>query len=231
MILTQMLRRYLKLAPVVSDDLLQAAYHKSGHIVLAYSYGYSCHRVDLKEAENIDLHYKEDLMLVAGILSYSIDPCLFDNLPEFSRRKAAMVTGRLINMLCAGYLAQQKIVRGDHGIAEICDKLIENPPSSVARLRQFHETVFETAQDRTASKFFIQSIAGFLEIGSNWKQVDSLARHLLNAPGQTLDQHSIEKLLGRPNVTEMSFRASVITQLSELKSRKIMTSPLAIDSE
>ncbi|RYF92221.1 MAG: hypothetical protein EOO02_25105, partial [Chitinophagaceae bacterium] len=132
MILTQMLRRYLNLAPAVSDDLLQAAYHKSGHIVLAYSYGYSCHRVDLKEAENIDLHYKEDLMLVAGIFSYSLDPCLFDNLPEFSRRKAAMVTGRLINMLCAGYLAQQKIMKAKGRKSEICDQLIDNPPPSIA---------------------------------------------------------------------------------------------------
>ena len=72
MIFTNLVRRYLNLAPALSNNLIQIAYHKSGHIALAYSYGYSCHRMDLKEIENIDIHYKDDLMLVAGIIRSSI---------------------------------------------------------------------------------------------------------------------------------------------------------------
>src|SRR5688572_3069930 len=197
MIFTNIVRRYLNLAPALSDTLIQTAYHKSGHIVLAYSYGYSCHRVDLKEIENIDIHYKEDLMLVAGIVSYSIDPVLFDNLPEYHQKRAGIVTERLINMLTSGYLAQQRSELGEQCLYRAGEELLKHPPAPIDRLTNFHKRISAEPADPYTRAFNVQSMSYFLTRPENWKLIDSLARNLLYAPANTLDQHAIEKIINR----------------------------------
>ncbi len=195
MIFTNLVRRYLNLAPALSNNLIQIAYHKSGHIVLAYSYGYSCHRMDLKEIENIDIHYKDDLMLVAGIVSYSIDEELFDNLPDHHKKRAGIVTERLINMMTAGYLTQQRADFGEQCLFRAGEELLQHPPAPIDRLQNFLEKWQKEPADPYAKTFHVQSLAYFLTRPENWKLIDTLARSLLYAPGQTLDQHAIEKII------------------------------------
>jgi hypothetical protein len=224
MIFTNLVRRYLNLAPALSNTLIQTAYHKSGHIVLAYSYGYSCHRVDLKEIENIDIHYKEDLMLVAGIVSYSIDPMLFDSLPEFHRKRAGVVTERLINMLTAGYLAQQRSEFGEQCLFRAGDHLLQQPPASIDRLTQFQQNLIADASDPFSRAFNVQSLSYFLTRSENWKLVDNLARHLLYAPGNTLDQHAIEKIINRSGAVKVNQSGGALRPIGELGHRAISTS-------
>jgi hypothetical protein len=207
MIFTNIIRRYLNLAPALSNTLIQTAYHKSGHIVLAYSYGYSCHRVDLKEIENIDIHYKEDLMLVAGIVSYSIDPVLFDNLPEYHQKRAGIVTERLINMLTSGYLAQQRSELGEQCLFRAGEELLKHPPAPIDRLTNFNDRLSAEPADPYTRAFNVQSMSYFLTRPENWKLIDSLARHLLYAPANTLDQHAIEKIIHRSD----AFKPAVIS--------------------
>ena len=210
-----MFRRYLNLTPTPSNNLIQTAYHKSSHIVFAYSYGYSCHRVDLKEIENIDIHYKEDLMLVAGILSYSIDPVLFDNLPEYHKRRAGILTERLINMLTAGYLAQKRTELGEHCLFRAGIDLIQNPPASIDRLQQFMDKYNGAPEDPYAKAFNVQALSHFLTNPRNWKLIDTLAKALLYSSSKTLDQHAIEKVIKKSNVLKSESKLSHIHSLAD----------------
>lgn len=214
MTLTNLVRRYFNLTPAICNTLIQTAYHKSAHIVLAYNYGYSCHRVDLKEIENIDIHYKEDLMLVAGILSYSIDPVLFDNLPDYHHKRAGIVTDRLINMLTAGYLAQQKSEFGEKCLFQAGEDLLQHPPASIDRLTQFNTKINPASDDPYTRTFNVQSLSYFLTRPENWKLIDALARHLLYAQANTLDQPAIEKILHRSSVLKRATPSSVTSMPS-----------------
>lgn len=215
MIFTNIVRRYLNLAPALSDTLIQTAYHKSGHIVLAYSYGYSCHRVDLKEIENIDIHYKEDLMLVAGIVSYSIDPVLFDNLPEYHQKRAGIVTERLINMLTSGYLAQQRSELGEQCLYRAGEELLKHPPAPIDRLTNFNERISAEPADPYTRAFNVQSMSYFLTRPENWKLIDSLARNLLYAPANTLDQHAIEKIIYRSHAFKTPAKPGRVSTMTQ----------------
>jgi len=215
MIFTNIVRKYLNLAPALSNNLIQTAYHKSGHIVLAYSYGYSCHRVDLKEIENIDIHYKEDLMLVAGIVSHSIDPILFDSLPEYHQKRAGIVTDRLINMLTSGYLAQQRSELGEHCLFQAGEELLQNPPASIDRLTKFSNSWSSEPVDPYSRTFNVQSLSYFLTRPENWKLIDSLARSLLYAPSNTLDQHAIEKVINRSGMLKPIVKSPYIHSITQ----------------
>ena len=214
-----MFRRYLNLTPTPSNNLIQTAYHKSSHIVFAYSYGYSCHRVDLKEIENIDIHYKEDLMLVAGILSYSIDPVLFDDLPEYHKRRAGILTERLINMLAAGYLAQKRAELGEHCLFRAGIDLIQNPPAAIDRLQQFLDKHNREPEDPFAKAFNVQALSHFLTNPQNWKLIDTLAKALLYSSSKTLDQHSIEKIIRKSNVLKSESKLSHAHSLAEHRNK------------
>lgn len=217
MIFTNIVRRYLNLAPALSNNLIQTAYHKSGHIVLAYSYGYSCHRVDLKEIENIDIHYKEDLMLVAGIVSHSIDPVLYDNLPEFHKKRAGIVTSRLINMLTSGYLAQQRSEVGEHCLFQAAEDLVQHPPASIDRLTTFQNGLSSEPADPYTQTFNVQSLSYFLTRPQNWKLIDTLARNLLYAPSNTMDQHAIEKVINKSGAFKPSVKAQYVHSINDYR--------------
>jgi hypothetical protein len=208
MIFTNIVRRYLSLAPAVPPSQIYTAYHKSGHILLAYSYGYSCHRADLKGIDNIDIHFKDDLMLVAGITSYSMDPVLFDSLPDHHKKRASLVTGRLISMMTAGYLAQKRSEFGDQCLFKAGEDLLQHPPASIDRLQQFLDHWNRDEADPFAKTFQVQSLSYMLTRAENWKLVDTLARCLLYAPGNTLDQHQIEKVINKSGVFKYTPRSS-----------------------
>ena len=223
MIFTNIVRRYLNLAPALSNNLIQTAYHKSGHIVLAYSYGYSCHRVDLKEIENIDIHYKEDLMLVAGIVSYSIDPVLFDNLPEYHQKRAGVVTERLINMLTSGYLAQQRSKLGEECLFRAGEELLQHPPAPIDRLTKFNDRLSPEPADPYTRAFNVQSLSYFLTRPDNWKLIDSLARNLLYAPSNTLDQNAIEKIIKRSSAFKPAVKSNRLSSIPEYSKASLQT--------
>jgi hypothetical protein len=218
-----MVRRYLNLAPAISNNLIQTAYHKSGHIVLAYSYGYSCHRVDLKEIENIDIHYKEDLMLVAGIVSYSIDPVLFDSLPEYHQKRAGIVTERLINMLTSGYLAQQRSALGEHCLFRAGEELLQHPPAPIDRLTKFNDRLSKEPTDPFTRAFNVQSLSYFLTRPENWKLIDSLARNLLYSPSNSLDQYAIEKIINRSGAFKPAGNLNRFSAISEYRKAALQT--------
>ncbi len=217
MIFTNIVRRYLNLLPAQSNNHIQIAYHKSGHVVLAYSYGYSCHRMDLKEIENIDIHYKDDLMLVAGIISHNADPGLYDNLPDHQKKRAGIVTERLINMTTAGYLTQKRSEFGEHCLFSAGDDLLQHPPAPIDRLQTFLDTWSGETIDPFAKTFHVQSLAYFLTRVQNWKLIDTLARNLLYAQDQTLDQHAIEKIIQKSGALKQGAHSSEIYSIAESK--------------
>jgi hypothetical protein len=195
MIFANILRRYFNIGASFSNDLIQTAYHKSGHILLAYSYGYSCHRLDLKERDNIDIHFKDDLMLVAGILSYGTETSLFHSLPAHTQKRAEIVAERLISMLTAGYLAQKKLEKGESSLFKEGEDLLSNPPESIQRINQFLKSFKSQDSDPYAKSFSVQALTYFLSRPQNWKPVDRLARELLYSPSKTLDQNTIDKII------------------------------------
>ena len=225
-----MVRRYLNLVPTLSNSLIQTAYHKSSHIVFAYSYGYSCHRVDLKEIENIDIHYKEDLMLVAGILSYSIDPVLFDDLPEYHKRRAGILTERLINMLTAGYLAQKRTELGEQCLFRAGEDLIQNPPASIDRLQQFLDKYNGEPEDPYAKAFNVQALSYFITKPQNWKLIDTLAKSLLYASSKTLDQHAIEKIIKKSNVLKSEGKSPHIHTITKYSQPNRAVQPVPLQN-
>jgi len=220
---TNIVRRYLNLAPAISNNLIQTAYHKSGHIVLAYSYGYSCHRVDLKEIENIDIHYKEDLMLVAGIVSYSIDPVLFDSLPEYHQKRAGIVTERLINMLTSGYLAQQRSELGEQCLFRAGEELLQHPPAPIDRLTKFNDRLNNEPTDPYTRAFSVQSLSYFLSRPENWKLIDTLARNLLYSPSNSLDQLAIEKIINRSSAFKPAVKLNHPGNIPEYRKASLQT--------
>jgi hypothetical protein len=173
--------------------------------------------MDLKEIENIDIHYKDDLMLVAGIISHGTDSDLYDNLPDHQKKRAGIVTERLVNMTTAGYLAQKRSEFGEHCLFSAGEELLQHPPAPIDRLQQFLDTWNGEAADPFAKTFHVQSLAYFLTRVQNWKLIDTLARNLLYAPDQTLDQHSIEKILMKSSVLKQVNQSSSIYALSDSK--------------
>jgi hypothetical protein len=107
-----------------SQSLYRAAFHESGHVVLAYTYGHYCMEVadDGKEGFHTEYLFQGTNSIIEAIQNIEVKPGLFVELSQEEKALGPEVGLQLISILAAGSFAEW--IFADQKIPEnvcICD--------------------------------------------------------------------------------------------------------------
>lgn len=177
-----------------------AAYHESGHILMAYLCGFSVDEVRLSIESPGDgftrFNYGDDriTLLIAGMKNYETSPSLFNELNEEIKKHAGAVSNKYIGVLLGGPLSQafKEVGIGFQGNLPVemsGPDLIsaDNVDLCLSNVVAGHDPNF-------IQKNFIQ-VAKIFQSEGFWDGIEHLANSILESDEKSLSKTDIEKSL------------------------------------
>lgn len=188
--------------PDNSTDKLyeQGAYHESGHIVIAYFYGYKCDEVRLLSndpgAGFSRFDYSQDTVLVTSILNSQNNSTLFNSLPKETKMESPHVAYKVSNILLSGPVTEAFHKFGVDFVGNL--EVDVNGPDLISVKNIDY---FLTEIDKQHNPDFVQhslgNIGNVLRTDQFWKAIEHLAKTIINSPSKSLTRFEIENSLNQ----------------------------------
>lgn len=179
----------------------QAAYHESGHIVLAYTADFACTGVSLNAATPGEawtrMDYGEDITLATAILISDSHPEVYNTLPRETKAPSPNVANRLCHMLCGGPLAE---AWHKHGVQFKGKLEVEMQGPDLIRVKAIDQFLTSILKERHPRDYVDKTLALLAEVVRSdefWITIRAMAAAILAAPNRTLDRAGIETVLNQ----------------------------------
>ena len=175
-----------------------AAFHESGHIVMAYLKGYRCNYVELSEEDPGNgvsmMDYGADLELADAIINSKVSARIFNELPKKDRARGCGTAQTLVEIFLAGSCAEtihqhkriyKRKVEIDFSLSDI---------QGVDRTDYFLTLLSIESPENYIQDLVVQTFQ-FLLKDEIWQAVDELSNRVLASSELKLRRREIESVL------------------------------------
>lgn len=177
-----------------NEEILKCAYHESGHIVLAYRYGYYCEWVEISNSGDgtSKINYLADLKPITGIKNAQSEPSFLDEfLQNITLEKQRNLSIIALSIAFAGSVAENyHFNQVNQGMAEI--ELSGTDLQEVNNIEFFLDSRFP---NQINIQYIVQDVYNYISNPNVQTTVNNLANTILSKTDRKLNRMEIEEIL------------------------------------
>lgn len=198
MTLRNFFKKLFRVNKQIDKNLEIAAYHESGHIVLAYFSNYTCDSLELDVydpgAGIIRMDYGQDLMLITSLTNCKTDGSLFNSLDKTEKAKSPEIADIVATILLAGSAAEATFLNGGKVNGNMKVEISGPDLVRVNNIDYFHSLIDQEHNPNYMNDKLHETLA-LMNTAEIWKAVDELAKKILSQDNYKIDKFQIEDTL------------------------------------
>jgi hypothetical protein len=175
-----------------------AAYHESGHIVLAYFFNYSCDNLQLDVSDpgmgQARINYGSDLMLVTSLINCRTDGSLFNSLDKSVKAQSSDTADVIAAILLAG-AAAEAIYLNSGEVNSSMEIEVSGPDLTRVDDIDYFLSFIDPNHNANYINDKLKEVHLLMKSSEIWKAIDTLARRILAEENYKIDKVEIEQAL------------------------------------
>jgi hypothetical protein len=185
----------------------QAAYHESGHIIMAYLCGYKCDEVALLLSapgngfSKIDYGDRRYLVLIASMQNYIQNPDFYNEIDSNLKKISPQIAIKACGTLMGGPVSEALYLNGVDFEGNLEIEMSGPDLTSVSNIDSF---LYENTSNHNENfiNMKLLEVTRLLKDKNFWNAVVNLSEAIINSPNMLLNRTEIEESLNESGYLE-----------------------------